>query len=253
MSLFDLGALTDEDRRIMARAEDLIRQCRGRGARFSGFLDTRQQTLAAAAAERAGVFYAFDGGYDGAERRMLGVSEDFTPERFPFVSLTVTGSEPFGHRDLLGALMHLGIARETLGDLVVDGTSAVLFAQPAAARVIREELLRVGRASVSVEEGGEPSGSGDGVEMTGTVASVRLDAVLSLALRISRERAQELIRGGCVERNHSPCSSVSQSLCEGDLLSVRGSGRIRLQSLGGESRKGRTYVHLTVYGSISKR
>ena len=253
MQLFDLGALTDEDRRVLARAEDLIRQCRGRGARFSGFLDTRQQTLAAAAAERAGVLYAFDGGYDGAERKMLGVSEDFTPERFPFCALTVTGYEPFGHRDLLGALMHLGIARETLGDLVVNGKSAVVFAQPAAARVIREELLRVGRTSVFVEEGGEPSAASDGVDMTGTVASVRLDAVLSLALRVSREKAQELIRSGCVERNHAPCPSPSQPLAEGDLLSVRGSGRIRLRSLGGESRKGRQYVHLTVYGSISKR
>ena len=236
----------------MARTEDLIRQCRGRSARFSCFLDTRQQTLAAAAAERAGVFYAFSGGYDGAERRMLGVSEDFTPERFPFCVLTVTGYEPFGHRDLLGALMHLGIARETLGDLVVNGKTAVVFAQPAAARVIREELLSVGRSSVSVSEGGEPSAADDGERVDGTVASMRLDAVLSLALRVSREKAQELVRSGCVDRNHTPCLSVSQQLAEGDLVSVRGSGRIRIEGLGGESRKGRQYVHLIVYGSKSK-
>lgn len=237
----------------MARTEDLIRQRRGGSARFSAFLDPRQQTLAAAVAERAGVYYAFNGGYDGAERKMLGVSEDFVPERFPICVLTVEGYEPFGHRDLLGALMHLGIARETLGDLLVSGKSAAVFAQPNAARVIRNELLRVGRTSVSVSEGGEAVASDDGEEVTGTVASMRLDAVLSLALRVSREKAQELVRSGCVERNHAPCSSVSQSLAEGDVLSVRGSGRIRLESVGGESRKGRQYVHLIVYGNIRKR
>ncbi len=251
-SLFSLGTLSEEDRRALARYEDMLWQCRDGRPRFSSFLDMRQQ-LAEAAAQRAEwEQWLFWGGYEQAERRMLCLfdGEPVPTERFPLSGLLVSSREPFGHRDLLGALTHMGIRRECVGDILPTQNGAVVYVQSTVEQSIVQELRRVGRASVSVGLAGpqiEPA-SEQPTEITGTVPSLRVDAVLSLALRLSREKAQGLIRAGLVQRNHTPCGSVSAALAQGDVLSVRGYGRCVVAQVGGASRKGRLFVTVRVMG-----
>ena len=75
-------------------------------------------------------------------------------------------------------------------------------------------------------------------------ASMRLDAVVSAALNVSRSEASSLIGHERVSVNHRVRSDMSKKLSEGDLISVRGFGRYLVSSVGDETRKGR--LHLTV-------
>ncbi|MBP3435185.1 MAG: hypothetical protein J6K62_02510 [Clostridia bacterium] len=84
-------------------------------------------------------------------------------------------------------------------------------------------------------------------ELQDTVPSPRLDAVLHVALRTSREEAARRIGAGMVSVNHMPELSVSATVNEGDILSVRGAGRFRVAQIGPLTRKGRLIVRLEQY------
>jgi len=83
---------------------------------------------------------------------------------------------------------------------------------------------------------------------TDTVASLRLDTVLSAAFGMSRAKAAELIAAGRVSLNHQVCLRTDKEVVEDSLLSVRGLGRAKLMEIGGVSRKGRSFIKIGVYG-----
>ncbi|NLA27751.1 MAG: hypothetical protein GX878_10205 [Firmicutes bacterium] len=79
----------------------------------------------------------------------------------------------------------------------------------------------------------------EGKEIKGTVAALRLDAVLALGFGLSRSRAVALIKGGLVQVKGRPVETPSRRLNEGDLISLSGRGSLEITALTGESRKGR--------------
>ena len=81
-----------------------------------------------------------------------------------------------------------------------------------------------------------------------TVQQERLDAVLAAACRLSRSEAQRLIGAGLVKLNHVPNTHADAHLSEGDLISARGYGRVRVVAFQGESRRGRQVVQVFKYG-----
>ena len=81
-----------------------------------------------------------------------------------------------------------------------------------------------------------------------TVPSVRMDAVLAAGYDLSRQQAQNLIRSGAVKRNHVEDIHTDRAMEDGDLLSVRGYGRLKLEQVVGETRKGRVAIRLFRYG-----
>ncbi|MGN0687328.1 MAG: RNA-binding protein, partial [Oscillospiraceae bacterium] len=80
-----------------------------------------------------------------------------------------------------------------------------------------------------------------------TVSSLRLDCIVSAAANVSRERSASLIKSGMVNADFSPCLNVSAEVRENTVISVRGSGRFRLLSVSGETRKGRLRVEIDKY------
>jgi RNA-binding protein YlmH len=81
-------------------------------------------------------------------------------------------------------------------------------------------------------------------EITGTVASLRFDSVLSLALNRSRSRTAEIIGSGYAEVNFFPVSDKTYTMNKGDVFSARGFGKYRLEEISGITKKGR--IHITV-------
>ena len=81
-------------------------------------------------------------------------------------------------------------------------------------------------------------------ELSGTVASMRLDGVISFALNISRSKAAGLINGIGAEVNYFLKNDCSFQLSEGDVFSVKGYGKFRLEEISGVTKKGR--IHITV-------
>ena len=87
----------------------------------------------------------------------------------------------------------------------------------------------------------------EGTQLRATVSSERLDAVLAAGLKLSRSEAQRLIEAGLVKRNHAPELRGDVHLEEGDLLSVRGYGRMKILEFEGRTRKGRLAVRIFRY------
>lgn len=239
------------------RLEELALRTARRGTpSFTHFLDMAQIQLAREAANRQRVNIALYGGCAEAERCMAAFYDEEAPQlgEWPIQPIRITWRAQFGspgHRDLLGALMALGFEREKIGDIVLGRDFAYLFAEEDMAAYIASSLVNAGRVSLhaeAVDEVGDlPAPEGRTVRVV--VASVRLDAVLAAAFSLSRSEAARLIEGGRAFVNQAEVLRVDAAVSEGALISLRGEGRVRLEQIEGETRKGRIALKLFVYGT----
>ncbi len=250
--------MTREEQQLEKHFRDLARTAYQRGiAVFSDFLNLNELNIFQSL---RGEFSYLEtetfGGYELAERQIA----VFRPEApvfyadYPVKCLKITPlnakfAEDLNHRDYLGAVLNLGIDRACLGDILVEEDAAYLFCLERMADFIRDNLIRIRHTSVYVEQVEaenfhyEPKYK----EVSGTVASVRLDKLLALAFNASRSSLTGLIEGGKVFVNGKLVTSNGYEPKEGDLISVRGMGRFRFQGTGGQSKKGREYVTLWRY------
>ena len=223
---------------------------------FTRFLEPSLNRAVLSAAAQAEVHAAFWGGYEGAERCIAAFYADDAPQvwEYPLCCLEMKWNSKYanpGHRDLLGAVMGLGLDRSATGDIAMgseDGT-AYLFAHYDVESYIAMNLESAGRASLKIRPAqAEPAfREPEGIALRVTVSSPRLDSVIAAALKLSRSEAQRLIEGGLVKRNHTEELRGDVHLEEGDLLSVRGHGRMRIDGFDGITRKGRQAVRLFRY------
>ena len=79
------------------------------------------------------------------------------------------------------------------------------------------------------------------------VASLRLDCIIAEGFRLSRETAKAAIEKQIVQLNHRIIGTPSQNVKENDVISLRGKGKIILESVSGESKKGRIWVKILRY------
>ena len=215
--------------------------------RFTRFLDPAQAAKAQEIAREQGARLDCWGGYDGAERVIAcfyphGMEPD--RDEYPICCLNSRFSSKFcslSHRDLLGAFMALGLTRACIGDIIIEGEDIFLFATQQTAAFIAESMTSAGKASLRFEPLSviPPMPAPKGTRFSAVVSSLRLDAVVAAAYRLSRADAADAIRAGLVKLDHLPCERVDATVGEGSLLSLRARGRIRLISLDGMTRKQR--------------
>ncbi len=228
-----------------------------REARFTNFLDPAEQQLAQAV---AGSFpdmkCAFDGGYSEAERKIMMVYPSFMEgerHRAPIGALRVKPKDPHeypGHRDYLGAVLSLGISRGKVGDILIEKSGADIVIKEEIMEYIGLNLSKVKNTGVTVEEISlkellEPERPVK--EIKSTVASPRLDAVASIAFGISRSKMVPYIKGENLKLNFKVAQDPSVPVKEGDIISATRLGRAKVVEVGGQSRKGRTYVKVHRY------
>lgn len=246
------------DKLFSARLEDMVSRCERDGtAVFSAFLDERQCAEAELwlRANAGALRYALYGGYPDARRRMLAVYPDYFGEdisdMFPMKCLTFTfrREDRLTHRDFLGSFMGQQLKREAVGDIVVKEGIAQTFVTDVAAKLIASSVTKIGRVGVKIcgDRPFELENAQQFQDISGTVASLRLDCVVSLAAKVSREKAAALIRADRVDVNHITADSLSRELREGDILSVRGCGRFVLSGINGETKKRRIHIILRKY------
>ncbi len=224
---------------------------------FSDFLNLNELSIfESLRPELPALYLESFGGYDLAERQIA----IFRPEAPNFYAeipisclrirpLQAKFAEELNHRDYLGAILNLGLERSCLGDILVEEDATYLFCLTRMADFIRDNLTRIRHTSVYVEKV-EPEAfhyEPKYKEVSGTVASVRLDKLLALAFQASRSSLSGLIEGGKVFVNGKLITSNGYEPKEGDLISVRGFGRFRYQGRKGQSKKGRDYVVLWRY------
>lgn len=240
---------------LIRRLEDLSLRCeRSDCLTSTPFLTPAEQVSALRwARQRSGSRFALFGGHPECERKVLFFLPEWMEElneddELCAIRLDAAFGTP-GHRDYLGALLALGVRREVIGDIWVDGQSATVFCLPAVAEHLTS-ITQAGRVSLSAKritlyEVKAPVLSRK--EVSFTVMSPRLDAVASDLFRISRESAAKLIKLGAASLNYLPCMKPDAQVCAGDVISLRGYGKAQIVSIGGQSKKGRTYLNAEVY------
>jgi len=235
---------------FIKKVKDVIRRSeKYHCPKFSKFLDEHEQAVILKEGITEGVLF---GGYPNAERKLFGVFPDWQePEisEFPISALKITKKydKDLNHRHYLGTVLSLGIERDKIGDILPDEDGAVIFVLEDIADFIKDNINKIAGCGVNitVEAGGDLKVPEKRFQLIETIsASMRLDAVLGAVLKISRKDAKELSVSGNVSVNHMEAKGEAVKLKEGDLLSVRGFGRVEIVEIGDKTRSDR--VHITV-------
>ena len=235
----------------MHRVQELCQTAGNRGIpRHTGFLSDREQALAQAAVNRAGCTFArFWGGWPGAERRVLCLEPPDAWREEPVTPVCVAwapGADAPQHRDVLGAVLGLGLERAAVGDVLLQPNAAWVFVLADKAGLIARELLSAGHCPVTARVCAEPPPEvlcpPERALRQATVPALRADAVLAAMLRAPRSRAAQLIAAGRVQVGHVPLRTGHEPVFAGDIFTVSGLGRYQLQDIGGKSRKDRVFI-----------
>ena len=226
---------------------------------FTDFLGLMEQNIlrSAARSEFPHVHYETFGGARGCERVMarfgdpeeLGYTVDY-----PIAALAVRPrsekyAEELTHRDYLGALMNLGIKRETLGDIPRAGLGAYIFVKEDLADFVCGSLTRVRHTDVTVSRAGSvPEEVLFRTEETIVKAeSERLDGVIAKLYDLSREEAKNLFVRSLVFCDGASVASPSYLPKPGETVSVRGHGRFIYRGHISDTKKGKMNILVLRY------
>ncbi len=251
-------AQNSDDRLLLAKLWDKIHAGIRRSIPANTcFLSPREQELARYLFGDVPGLHFF-GGYADAERRMLVYLPEYLEEDAlldedsPIVCLHAQfyeGDSP-SHRDFLGALMGIGIGRETVGDICVGKDFCDLFVTAEIAPYLQQNLLSAGRAKLrltAIELSQASIPEPETKEIRDTLASLRLDSVISAGFRIGRSLASQYVCTGKAAIDGLPCEKPDKAVAEGAKISVRGLGKIRLKTVNGQTKKGRISVVIDRY------
>ncbi len=232
---------------IISRVKDMLYRAEVDAVpSFLGFLRPEEASTAIVTAGNRAFLY---GGFDDAERVMLCVCPDWMDRQdieFPISAITFRyrKSDILAHKDFLGALMSIGIKRETVGDILIGNGVAVVFLTKDIVRYVLTQIQTIGRVGVALNEGAcnpLPAAS-QKITQTNTVASLRLDCIISALCNVSRNGAEAILRDGMVMVNSVITEKGTKQLSVGDRLTVRGYGRFNILSTDGITRKGRVVL-----------
>jgi photosystem II S4 domain protein len=196
------------------------------------------------------------GGYPQAERQRLAIARAELPlaaEQVELAALEVAGNflfDPATHRDFLGAILGTGIVRDKVGDVIVLGErGAQVIVVPELVEFLTMSLTQVRSVPVKTRlielnelKIREPKKK----ELATVEASMRLDAIASAGFGLSRNKMVDLIEAGDVRVNWKEITSASHSVKAGDLIAVRGKGRVEVGDVA-VTKKDRFRVQLTRY------
>lgn len=188
--------------------------------------------------------------YGGSERseRCIIHTESFQIKDYLSVLYINDTKLRLKHRDVLGALISLGLVREDIGDIVFCGSRCEFIILRDKAGQVLYNLSHINKEPVKIRLKDSLKLQESDVsdeDFRDSVASLRLDNIVAVFASTSRSKAQGIIRSGKVKLNYLPNISIAQEVQEGDVISISTLGRFELKEIIGKSKKDRiliTYV-----------
>ena len=245
--------MISDNKLLLSHIDDLyLAVKKGRRYAFTQFLSLDQLSDVKTYLELQSIDYSFFGGYQEAERCIIGFGSDTIPESymFPVVALEflLIPNVQLSHRHVLGALMSLGIKRECLGDILFTEDRCVFFCEAKMADYIQLNLTSVSNQNVSVTF----SDSTDDLvrsfeEMFSIVASMRLDCIVSELACKSRGYSSELIEHGMVFIDGIQCQKKDKLVQQDNVISIRKTGKFKISSIEGKTKKDRIKLKILKY------
>ncbi|RHM62867.1 MULTISPECIES: RNA-binding protein [Coprobacillaceae] len=176
---------------------------------------------------------AFGGFLNNESQRMI-IAPDFyeiEKDDFEIIVLQIQYQQKFEkltHRDVLGAVMSLGIKRELFGDIASQQDGFYIAIEKNLYPYLSANLTTIKHSHVHLHVYTDP------VEIQNQylvksfiVSSLRLDKIISSFYKIPRTKAADYIRAGYVKVNHKPVEQINYLCNNSDIISFKGHGRVK--------------------------
>ncbi|MBU9712438.1 RNA-binding protein [Evansella tamaricis] len=222
--------------------------------KLTDFLDPRQQEIVRSLVGHQDDLHVSSwGGHSDAERkRILLYPSYFEPDisdydivvfelEYPSKFITIE------HRQILGALMNVGLKREKFGDILNNDIRFQVILAKEVADFVKWNFTSVGKSKISLREiltTDILSLKEQYTHLEVTVSSLRLDTVIAEVYKLSRSKVKPLIESGFVKVNWKVIEDPSFSLQVNDVLSVRGKGRCEFVSNNGKTKKDKWRINV---------
>lgn len=223
---------------------------------FSDFLNLDEQNQLISVKSKLTKYELF-GGSDNSERVICRFGDENTlwyNEPFPICCikcepLNMKFADVISHRDVLGAMMNLGIDRSKTGDIYIKDNIAYVFVIDNIATFITDNLIRIKHTDIKTEIITDiPDNLLYSTEKKKIItSSMRIDCILSGVYNLSRSKASEYITAQKVYKNGRTVNGNSELVSVNDKISVRGLGKFRLSEICGQTKKERIVAIIERY------
>ena len=148
------------------------------------------------------------------------------------------------HRDLLGALMSLGLDRSRFGDCFLQAGYLVAYVDEEIADYVKRNISSVRKMPVQFEQCDpiEPIRRTEVIKVN--VSSLRIDCVVAALANVSRTVAAEMIAQKRVSIDHKLVEETKKLCNNGNTISISGKGRFIVGKTMGTTRKDRMIVEV---------
>jgi RNA-binding protein YlmH len=247
-----------DEHRFIDKAAEWVEKAEQHDLKLTDFLDPRQAFILTTLVNRSpDVQVRFDGGHATAERKRAIVAPDYRVLEAEDVGIRLIAVESpdeklkdLDHGDYMGAILGLGIKRDKVGDIYVRENGCHFLVASEVADYMRMNLTQVHRAHVFTEELTLDKLIATNQrleEMSLSVASLRLDGIVSDVYRLSRAKILIPIKAGRCKVNWKQIEDPSKPLQQGDVVSLQGFGRFQVLEVEGITKKGRYRVKIGKY------
>ena len=244
----------DSDEKLLsARICDIAKKAENGKIGFTRFLNLRQQEIAEISTLGFDVSTLFYGGFQESERKVLGIFKpcfNLSDKDFPICVFKLSYSKKaiFSHRDVLGALMSLGIERDCIGDIHFSEDECYFSSVKSISNTILSNLQTVAKYTVTPSVATVfPDFKDETEEKCTVVSSLRLDAVVAAIIGKSRAVSAELINKQKVFVNDKESTKVDEEVKLASVISIRGFGKFKLSPAISKTSKNKIRITILKY------
>ena len=253
-----------EERLLAARILDKLEFTKTKNKiQYSDFMNLNEQETAMKLLRKLNYNkYYFFGGKENSERKILIIYPEKLTEEMSRKNDSKTLSViriklpnemqgQYDHRTYLGSIIKIGIEREKVGDILVSRDGADIIVKTEMEEYLSQNLAYLTRfksATITVENiSNLKEIEVSKVEISSVVISLRLDNIVSVLARTSRNKALEILKQERVFLNHQVETKPSKQVNVGDIITIRGKGRFEFREISGNTRSGRYVIKIDKY------
>ena len=154
------------------------------------------------------------------------------------------------HRDVLGSILSLGVNRELIGDIYISEDCSYVIVKKEISKFLIDNLKKIRNVKVKLKKVDKDEidcDISDKIEEKILVSSMRLDNILSSVLNTSRSKVNTYFEENKVFINWKNEQKKEKLIKNGDVISIRGVGRIVIKESTGISKKGKIILNVEIY------
>ncbi len=253
--------MIDENDLLIAKVLDKKKICNSKNKiTYTDFLNEKEQRVIEKNVKLENAF--FYGVNENADRKILVFYPEKLTEELVRKSLKnvlsgiriILKNDQIGnyeHKNYLSALIKIGIDRGKIGDILVDDYGADIIVFDMNKEFIIQslsELTRFRKANIDIIPIDDIKQKIDRFEeSTIIVSSMRIDNIVAELVGCSRTNADEYINSEKVFVNYETVLKVSKTIFEGDIVTIRGKGKFRIDGLVRNTRNNRFVIKVNKY------